>query len=116
MEVPEYPAKDLGGALPEGSKNPKRDRNGGGGEVDRGVLIVFQKDPSGFGGWMGWGGDTGSQGTWEEATAVVQVGEDVTWEGWAWGIENRWKLVGYLGSKIYRTSGWLGFTGMGRRS
>lgn len=31
MEVPEYPAKDLGGALPEGSKNPKRDRNGGGG-------------------------------------------------------------------------------------
>lgn len=46
---------------------------------------MFQKDPSPFGGWMGWEGDTGSQGTWEEATAVVQMGEDVTWEGWVWG-------------------------------
>lgn len=79
MEVPEFQAQDLGGATPEGSRNPKREGWGVGGsrqveEVYGGVLICVPEISL----CLWWGGDTGSQGTREKATAVVQVGENMS--------------------------------------
>lgn len=55
--------------------------------------------------------DTGSQRTREEATAVVQVGEDGS--GGSGGQRKGGDLMAVLGNKIYRTSGWFSLTGRG---